>query len=125
MPRKMNPRDIEVGRRIRARRMQLGLSQTALGNQLDITFQQVQKYEKGTNRVGAGRLQEIAQFLQVPVGFFFDPVAGVSAANQKIFGFLDTAHSLRLVHAFSRIRDKRVQHSIVKLVENIADNKEA
>ena len=73
---KPNPIDIHVGSRIRLRRNMLGMSQEKLGESLGITFQQIQKYEKGTNRVGASRLQAIASILDVPVAFFFDDVAG-------------------------------------------------
>ena len=69
---KPNPIDIHVGSRIRLRRTMLGMSQEKLGESLGITFQQIQKYEKGTNRVGASRLQNIASILNVPVSFFFD-----------------------------------------------------
>src|SRR5438105_3475779 len=67
-----NPIDKHVGSRVRMRRMMLGMSQEKLGDALDLTFQQVQKYEKGTNRIGASRLQEISHILQVPVSFFFE-----------------------------------------------------
>src|ERR1051325_8767177 len=86
--------DVSVGQRIRSQRLMLGLSQTELGNKLGITFQQIQKYEKGTNRVSAGRLQQIAQLFKMPVSFFFEGVASKVCSAEHIndsFEFLDTA----------------------------------
>src|SRR5437867_8014014 len=82
-----NPIDKHVGSRVRMRRMMLKMSQTALGDALGLTFQQVQKYEKGTNRIGAGRLQHIAHFLQVPIDFLFDGAPGGSMKDFKPFTF--------------------------------------
>jgi transcriptional regulator with XRE-family HTH domain len=126
---KPNPTDIHVGSRIRMRRKMLGLSQEKLGEKLGITFQQIQKYEKGTNRVGASRLQQISEILQVPVSFLFD--GGPSgAANGEGFGegaspayvsdFLATSEGLALTRAFTRITDSKMRRSIVELVEQIA-----
>src|SRR5580765_9106031 len=70
-----NPIDIQVGNRVRIRRMLIGMSQARLGDLLGLTFQQVQKYEKGVNRIGAGRLFEVARILNVPVDFFYEGVA--------------------------------------------------
>src|SRR3954470_24701401 len=94
---------IEVGQRIRARRMAQGMSQTELGNLLGVTFQQVQKYEKGVNRVGAGRLVRGGEALDGPVSFFFGGTDAGSEDTRAILGFLDTSYSLRLLRAFSRI----------------------
>src|ERR1700710_1803567 len=94
--------DVEVGQRIRARRMAKGMSQTELGALLGVTFQQVQKYEKGVNRVGAGRPGRVAEALDVPVSFFFGGTDLGSDDTRAILGFLDTAYSLRLLRAFSR-----------------------
>ena len=99
--------DVEVGQRIRARRMAKGMSQTELGNLLGVTFQQVQKYEKGVNRVGAGRLVRVGEALDVPVSFFFGATDGGSEDTRAILGFLDTSYSLRLLRAFSRIPARR------------------
>jgi len=112
--------DVEVGQRIRARRMAKGMSQTELGNLLGVTFQQVQKYEKGVNRVGAGRLVRVAESLDVSVSFFFGGTDGGGADTREILGFLDTSYSLRLLRAFSRIPHGVVQRAIVDLVESIA-----
>jgi transcriptional regulator with XRE-family HTH domain len=114
-------RDVEVGRRVRTYRLQKGLSQEKLAEQLGLTFQQVQKYEKGTNRIGAGRLQRIAEILAVPVIDFFEPTKGKSASNE-IFELLDTAASLRLMRAYLRIRDPQVKQAVAHLVEKIANN---
>jgi len=112
--------DGDVGRRMRVRRTQLGVSQTQLGKELGISFQQVQKYEKGVNRISAGRLQKISTVLNVPVAFFFEPFAGVSEENQPVFDFMDTANGLRLMQAFARIKDKKMQHILLTLVERAA-----
>jgi transcriptional regulator with XRE-family HTH domain len=117
--------DIEVGQRLRTFRLQKGLSQEKLGDQLGLTFQQVQKYEKGTNRIGAGRLQRIADILEIPVADFFTSHKQGGAAPAEIFKLLDTAAALRLVRAYSRIREPRLQQAITRLVERIAaDNVE-
>ena len=124
-----NPVDKYVGSRVRMRRIMLGMSQEKLGEALGLTFQQVQKYEKGTNRVGASRLQQISEILQVPVSFLFD--GGPSGAiNGNGFGegaspayvsdFLATSEGLALTRAFTRIGDSKMRRSIVELVEQIA-----
>jgi transcriptional regulator with XRE-family HTH domain len=124
-----NPVDKYVGSRVRMRRIMLGMSQEKLGEALGLTFQQVQKYEKGTNRVGASRLQQISEILQVPVSFLFD--GGPSgAANTEGFSegsspayvsdFLATSEGLALTRAFTRITDAKMRRSIVDLVEQIA-----
>ncbi|NJO54856.1 MAG: helix-turn-helix transcriptional regulator [Bacteroidales bacterium] len=125
-----NPVDKHVGARVRMRRMMIGMSQERLGDSLGITFQQVQKYEKGTNRVGASRLQQISKSLGVPVSFFFEgapdldgPELGFSesASPPYVSEFLSTAEGLSLTRAFTRIRDARVRRRIVELVETLAE----
>ena len=116
-----NSHDIEVGQRIRARRMAKGMSQTELGNLLGVTFQQVQKYEKGVNRVGAGRLVRVGEALDVPVSFFFQDASGTAERKQPVMEFLDTAYGVKLMQAFSRIEDRRLQRAVLDLVERIAD----
>jgi len=124
-----NPIDKHVGLRIRMRRNLLGMSQTALGDALDLTFQQVQKYEKGTNRVGASRLQHLAHIMQVPVPFFFDGLPNPAetdedapASSPSYFTeFLATSDGLALTKAFTRIKKPKVRRSIVALVEQLAD----
>jgi transcriptional regulator with XRE-family HTH domain len=117
-------RDMEVGRRIRAQRLVRGLSQTDLGRSLGITFQQVQKYEKGANRVGAGRLTRIAEVLTVPVAFFFgDHGSGKGADASEALGFLETSGAVRLVKAYAQIDDTDVRRALVDLAESIAAGK--
>jgi transcriptional regulator with XRE-family HTH domain len=117
--------DVEVGQRIRARRMAKGMSQTDLGSRLGVTFQQVQKYEKGVNRVGAGRLVRVAEALDAPVSFFFGATdTGIgSSETRAILGFLDTSYALRLLRAFSRIEKNDIQRAVVDLVESLAPEK--
>lgn len=113
--------DKQVGHRIRMRRMMLRMSQTDLANKVGVTFQQVQKYESGTNRVSSGRLQQMARVLQVPVSYFFDGVTG--GLNQgdtaKLEALLATSEGLSLVLAFKGIRDPKVRHQVLKLVEHL------
>ena len=119
-------RDMEVGRRIRAQRLVRGLSQTDLGKSLGITFQQVQKYEKGANRVGAGRLTRIAEVLNVPVSFFFSNLElgpGPGRDASEALGFLETAGAVRLVKAYADINDVDVRRALVDLAESIAAGK--
>lgn len=125
-----NPIDIHVGGRVRLRRTMLGMSQEKLGEQLGITFQQVQKYEKGTNRVGASRLQNIAAILGVPVAFFFEDApgdAGDAAADGMsensstyVVNFLSSSEGLQLNRAFVKISDPKVRRRIIDLVKAIA-----
>jgi transcriptional regulator with XRE-family HTH domain len=124
-----NPTDKYVGSRVRMRRMMLGMSQTTLADAIGLTFQQVQKYEKGTNRMGASRLQQIAHVLQVPVPFFFEGVPALSGlpkgtaaapATNYVSEFLATSDGLALIKAFMEIRDAKLRRRIVDLVEQIA-----
>jgi transcriptional regulator with XRE-family HTH domain len=111
-----------VGRNIRLRRLSKGLSQTELASKIGVTFQQVQKYEKGTNRVGASRLSRIAQALAVPIGVFFDggPGAGTEAQSDvSPLALLSEPQTLRLVKAFSQIAETEVRAVIVSLLENM------
>src|SRR5689334_23495655 len=111
--RRADNRDAEVGRRVRSRRLECRLSQTELADRIGVTFQQVQKYEKGVNRIGAGRLQRISEALEVPISFFFGASANGSTAkaepvsnNESVFGFLQTSGSVRIVKAFHKIRSE-------------------
>lgn len=124
-----NPTDKHVGSRVRMRRMMLSMSQGKLGDSLGLTFQQVQKYEKGTNRIGASRLQHLAVILQVPVAFFFEgaPSAsgaaggtGVAPSPTYVTEFLATSDGLALSKAFMSIKNAKLKRSIVDLVEKIA-----
>ncbi|HEY2249068.1 MAG TPA: helix-turn-helix transcriptional regulator [Bradyrhizobium sp.] len=122
-----NPIDKYVGSRVRMRRIMLGMSQEKLGEALGLTFQQIQKYEKGTNRVGASRIQQISEILQVPVSFLFEggPTSnangfGEAASPTYVSDFLATSEGLALTRAFTRIADAKLRRSIVDLVEQIA-----
>ena len=125
-----NPVDKYVGSRVRMRRIMLGMSQEKLGEALGLTFQQVQKYEKGTNRVGASRIQQISEILQVPVSFLFEgsPVTGIARTEGLseapspgyVSDFLATSEGLALIRAFTRISDAKLRRSIVNMVEQIA-----
>ena len=129
-----NPTDRHVGARVRMRRMMLGMSQEKLGDALDLTFQQVQKYEKGANRIGASRLQQIAHILQVPVAFFFEGAPHVPGHQPSGFAdapspsyvseFLATSEGLALTKAFMRIKDSKLRRRIVDLVEQIVTDAE-
>jgi transcriptional regulator with XRE-family HTH domain len=119
-----NLTDKHVGNRVRMRRMILKMSQEKLATGLGLTFQQVQKYEKGANRIGASRLQEISNILQVPVAFFFEggPQAGSNADDDSLItsDFMATSDGLALMTAFAQIKNPTVRQSIVQLVEGIA-----
>ncbi len=124
-----NPIDKHVGSRVRMRRMMVSMSQEKLGESLGITFQQIQKYEKGTNRIGASRLQHISSVLGVPVSFFFEGApSGMPGAQgfaesgspAYVSDFLATSEGLALTRAFTRIVDAKVRRRVVDLVEAIA-----
>jgi transcriptional regulator with XRE-family HTH domain len=122
-----NPVDRHVGSRVRMRRIMLGMSQEKLGEGLGLTFQQIQKYEKGTNRIGASRIQQISEILQVPVSFLFEGSPGSSSANSfgdapsptYVADFLATSDGLALIRAFTRIPDIKLRRAIVDMVELI------
>jgi transcriptional regulator with XRE-family HTH domain len=117
-PRSAGKPDIELGRRIRLRRVELEISQSELAEKLGVSFQQVQKYEKGLNRVGAHRLQQTATALDVPITFFYDG-DGKSREVESLL-FLDSSFSLRLLRAYTKIKDQTVQRQLVSLIESIA-----
>jgi transcriptional regulator with XRE-family HTH domain len=137
--RRPNPVDIHVGGRVRFRRMLLGMSQEKLGERLGLTFQQVQKYEKGINRVGASRLFDLSQVLGVPVQFFYDEAPGSyeqssgsqaagsaeKSSESHIVEFLNSRDGLELNKAFVRITDPKVRRSIVDLVRSLANEEKA
>ena len=123
-----NPTDKHVGSRVRMRRLMLDMSQEKLGGALGLTFQQVQKYEKGTNRIGASRLQAIAHILQVTISFFFDGLPGPSIKGDApspayVSDFLATADGLALVRAFTRIKDPKLRRCITDVVVSIAGDR--
>ncbi len=131
MTKSPNPVDIHVGSRVRMRRLMLDLNQTQLADALGVTFQQVQKYEKGVNRISASRLQHISHILQVPIPFFFEGLPAVTKGSEKasdapfptyVSLFLTTSDGLSLTKAFMRIKEKALRRAIVHLVEEMADN---
>ena len=121
-----NPIDIYVGSRVRARRQAVGMSQEKLGDALGLTFQQVQKYEKGTNRVSGSRLQQLSNILQVPIAYFFEggpgqlKAKGVAPSLAFITDFVTSSEGLTLAKAFTQIKTANLRHQIVKLVAEIA-----
>lgn len=123
---KGGPVDAIVGRTIRVHRLQQHLSQSALGRTIGVSFQQIQKYENGTNRVGASRLVQIAQALHVPLDMFFQrvdsPVAKRDGVEDPV-ALLSNSQALRVARAFSAISDSRIRISIVMLLETIARNR--
>ena len=128
-----NPVDVHVGARIRLRRNMIGMSQEKLGESLGITFQQIQKYEKGMNRVGASRLQAIGNILNIPVTFFFDDMPGQSdkpkgfdeeSETTYVVGFLNSSEGIQLARAFAKITDAKVRRKILDLVRTLGDEEE-
>ena len=132
--RRANPVDYHVGGRVRLRRMLLGMSQEKLGECLGLTFQQVQKYEKGVNRIGASRLFDLAHVLGVPVQFFYDEMPAGSAAASHAGGFSEThaetyvvdflgsREGLELNKAFAKIQDPKVRRALVELARSLASD---
>lgn len=126
--RKPNPIDIHVGSRVRLRRAMVGMSQEKLGEALGITFQQIQKYEKGANRIGASRLQQIASVLNTPIAFFFEDAPGSpeqgmaeSSSTNYVIDFLSSSEGLQLNRAFLKIGDPKIRRKIIELVRTLAD----
>lgn len=127
-----NPVDIHVGSRVRLRRLLLGLSQDKLGEELGVTFQQVQKYERGANRIGASRLFRVSQVLGVPVGFFFDGLETVGAGGfaegdqtPLIDDFINSSEGVALAAAFARIKNPSVRRKLLELARTLAGEPEA
>ena len=132
-PKAPNPVDKHVGSRVRMRRLMLEMSQERLGEALGLTFQQVQKYEKGTNRIGASRIQHICDILQIPVSFLFEGAPGGSINAEGfieppsptyVSDFLATSEGLALTRAFTRIADAKLRRAIVDMVELIGRERE-
>ena len=131
VPKKIpNPIDRHVGARVRMRRLLVSMSQERLGESLGITFQQIQKYEKGANRIGASRLQHISKILGVPVEFFFDGAPSGEIGLATGFGdmpqpnfvsdFMATSEGVQLTRAFVKISDAQVRRRLIDLVEALA-----
>jgi len=133
--RKPNPVDVHVGSRVRYRRMIIGMSQEKLGEKMNLTFQQIQKYEKGTNRIGASRLFQLSKILEVPVGYFFEDAFASSAPAQASHGlhepqqegylldFLNSREGLDLNKAFAKIHDPKVRRRVIDLVRALSEEK--
>lgn len=130
--RRADLRDAEVGRRVRSRRLEMRLSQTDLADRIGVTFQQVQKYEKGVNRIGAGRLQRISEAMEVPISFFFGTGAsggskrpsdleGAPKGGESVFGLLQTSGAVRIVKAFHKIKSRKARQLLVEMAEEMAD----
>ena len=127
--RRAGAEDVEIGRKIRALRLQRGLSQSGLGEGIGLTFQQVQKYEKGTNRVSAGRLQRIADILNTPVTFFYSGIAATPTRKRDPGGaglaFLQTKGAVRLIRAYSEINSRATKYALVILAESLRNKEKA
>jgi transcriptional regulator with XRE-family HTH domain len=123
------PVDKHVGERVRMRRIMCGMSQVELADKLNVSFQQVQKYEKGTNRIGASRLYHIAQILDVPPAFFFEDLsgpktrAGAAGLPDYLVDVMGTALGQRLVQALARVPDTKMRSSLVRLIEGMANQR--
>jgi transcriptional regulator with XRE-family HTH domain len=123
-----NPIDAQVGNRVRIRRMLIGMSQERLGDLLGLTFQQVQKYEKGVNRIGAGRLYEVSRILGVPIDFFYDGVAppeggfAETGSAPPMMEFVSSGEGLQLSLAFMKIKDTKVRKRVLDLVKSLAED---
>src|SRR5271165_1081870 len=133
--RKPNPVDVHVGSRVRYRRMIIGMSQEKLGERMNLTFQQIQKYEKGTNRIGASRLFQLSRILEVPVGYFFEDAFANAAPTHAMHGlhepeqegylldFLNSREGLDLNKAFAKIQDPKVRRRVIDLVRALSEEK--
>jgi transcriptional regulator with XRE-family HTH domain len=133
--RKPNPVDVHVGSRVRYRRMIVGMSQEKLGEKMNLTFQQIQKYEKGTNRIGASRLFQLSKILDVPVGYFFEDAFHNSAPAPALQGmhepeqeaylldFLNSREGLDLNRAFAKIQDPKVRRRVIDLVRALSEER--
>ena len=131
MPKKQaNPIDGQVGNRVRLRRMLIGMSQERLGELLGLTFQQVQKYEKGVNRIGAGRLFEVSRILGVPIDYFYEGVSGSASghgfseneASPPVMEFVSSGEGLQLSLAFMKIKDPKLRKRVLDLVKQMAED---
>ncbi len=128
---KPNQIDIYVGKRLRMRRTLRGMSQAELGQALGLTFQQIQKYEQGSNRIGSSRLYDLAKILETPITYFFDDILNTGSEESGVEGGLDlrtdpTAkrETLELVRSFARINDPSIRHSLLNLIDTLKDEDE-
>lgn len=125
-----NPIDVHVGARVRLKRTMLGLSQEKLGDSLGVSFQQVQKYEKGSNRISASKMHEIAEILQESVSFFFKDSPGATSQqtgfgeaenSEYIADLLSSPDDVKLFRAFNKIKDPKIRKNIIDMVRSFAD----
>ena len=126
-----NPIDVHVGSRLRMRRMLVGMSQEKLGESLEVTFQQVQKYERGANRISASRLFDISHILDVPVQYFFDDIKPARRRKKsqrrkhvdtaQVVSFLSTSDGAQLIRTFSEIDNAQIRRNIIDLVKSISE----
>ncbi|MAW81322.1 MAG: transcriptional regulator [Parvularcula sp.] len=129
-----HPIDVYVGSRVKLRRMILGMSQEMLGKSLGLTFQQIQKYEKGVNRIGASRMFELSQLLEVPVQFFYDGFGGAAAKSvngfaedgdgEAVMDLVNSPEGVQLCRYFSEIKDLDVRKKVLDLVKSIAERED-
>lgn len=122
MAKRIEPVDVLVGRRVRAYRLSLGMSQTTLGEKVGVTFQQIQKYERGTNRIGSSRLKKVATVLGVSVGALFDEAEGGQSGEDLLTEMTSLPHAARLLKAFAGIADEKLRLALVKLAEGLQDH---
>lgn len=130
MPKKQaNPIDAQVGNRVRLRRMLIGMSQERLGELLGLTFQQVQKYEKGVNRIGAGRLFEVSRILGVGIDYFYEGVNSQLAggftdiqSSPPVMEFVSSGEGLQLSLAFMKIKDPKLRKRVLDLVKQMSED---
>jgi transcriptional regulator with XRE-family HTH domain len=126
MAKKMMPKhratsqDVEVGQRVRAIRIERGMSQSALGQHMGVTFQQVQKYEKGVNRIAAGRMQALAELFEVPITAFFGERKRSSQPKSTLFDLATSPGAIALLRAYESLSDPKLKRSLVQLAKNMA-----
>jgi transcriptional regulator with XRE-family HTH domain len=117
---RLSNRDRAIGKRVRAMRIEQRMSQTTLGDEIGVTFQQIQKYENGVNRISVGRLQKIAEALRVPVSIFFDIVSALGDVPSPVDD-LQTEGAVRLLRAYSRVTDLRARHALINIAKYLAE----
>jgi transcriptional regulator with XRE-family HTH domain len=122
MAKRIEPVDVLVGRRVRAYRLSLGMSQTTLGDKVGVTFQQIQKYERGTNRIGSSRLKKMATVLGVGIGALFAEPENDQAGPDTLSEITGQPHAMRLLKAFAGIGDDKLRLALVKLAEGLQEH---
>jgi len=122
MAKRVEPVDVQVGRRVRAYRQAQGMSQSTLGEKVGVTFQQIQKYERGTNRIGSSRLKKVATVLGVGIAALFAEENGGQSGDDPLTEFIDQPHAIRLLKAFAAIADDKQRLALVRLTEGLAEH---